>query len=201
MNRQTPLPSPALVKSNTKVAALTSLLALSMLGAAFAAVPLYDWFCRTTGYGGTTMVAKEAPATVGTRKITVRFDANVGAGLGWQFIAETPSVEVVPGEVKTVFYKITNTSNRETTGVASYGVTPETTGGYFSKIQCFCFTDQTLKPGESRDEAVVFFVDPLMEKEADLKHVKTITLSYTFFPSKTTVKPLAALSGSSVAAQ
>jgi cytochrome c oxidase assembly protein subunit 11 len=194
-------PSDKLERSNVRVAASTGLLALTMLGAAFAAVPLYDWFCRTTGYGGTTMVAKQAPSQIGTRKILVRFDANVSAGLGWEFTAETPTVEVLPGEVKTVFYKITNTSNRETTGIASYGVTPEITGGYFSKIQCFCFTDQTLKPGESRDEAVVFFVDPLMEKEADLKHIKTITLSYTFFPSKTPAKPLAALSGSTVVAQ
>jgi cytochrome c oxidase assembly protein subunit 11 len=187
-------------RSDLKVAVLTGGIALTMLGASFASVPLYDWFCRTTGFGGTTMVASAAPPQTGVRQMNVRFDANV-IGLQWRFDAETTSVSLVPGEVKTVYYRITNTSDQTTTGIASYGVTPEVSGGYFSKIQCFCFTDQTLKPGESREEAVVFFVDPLIEKDPDLKHVKTITLSYTFFPSKTPPKPLASVSGSNVVAQ
>lgn len=188
-------------RSDLKVALLSGGFALTMLGVAFASAPLYDWFCRTTGYGGTTMVAKQAPAVVGQRQITVRFDANVMSSLGWRFEAETTSVTLAPGEIKTVYYRLSNPTDRETTGIASYGVTPEITGAYFSKIQCFCFTDQTLKPGEIRDEAVVFFIDPAIEKEPDLKHINTITLSYTFFPSKTQTKPLAALSGAGVVAQ
>jgi cytochrome c oxidase assembly protein subunit 11 len=190
----------AALRSDLTVAGLSASFALVMLGASFAAVPFYDWFCRTTGFGGTTMVAKEAPLTMGTKPITVRFDANVN-GLPWRFDAETASIALIPGDVKTVFYRLTNTSDRETTGIANYGVAPDLAGGYFSKIQCFCFTDQTLKPGESREEAVVFFIDPAIEKNPDSRIINTITLSYTFFPSKTQPKPLAAVSGSNVVAQ
>jgi cytochrome c oxidase assembly protein subunit 11 len=182
-------------RNDIKVALLSGGFALTMLGASFAAVPLYDWFCRTTGFGGTTMVAKEAPKQTGERLMTVRFDANVTGGLPWRFDAETAQIKVRPGEVHTVYYKLTNTSDRETIGVANYGVAPDMAGGYFSKIQCFCFTDQTLKPGESRDEAVVFFIDPEIEKNRDARIIHTITLSYTFFPSKTQAKPLAAAPG------
>jgi cytochrome c oxidase assembly protein subunit 11 len=184
-------------RNNRKVGLMAAGFASLMLGAAFAAVPLYDLFCRVTGFGGTTMVSKAAPGQIGERKITVRFDGNVQGGLGWRFEAETTSITVRPGEVHTVYYRITNPTDRETTGIASYGVVPETAGGYFSKIQCFCFTDQTLKPGETRDEPVVFYVDPEIEKNPDRKHIHTITLSYTFFPSKT-AKPLAAASGQGV---
>jgi cytochrome c oxidase assembly protein subunit 11 len=184
-------------RADIKVAVLSGGLGALMLGASFAAVPLYDWFCRTTGYGGTTMVASKAPAVRGTRPIEVRFDANVN-GLPWRFDAETTSVTVIPGDVATVYYRITNTSDRETIGIAAYGVTPELTGAFFSKIQCFCFTDQVLKPGESREEAVVFFIDPAIESNPDARHVRSITLSYTFFPSKTQVKPLAAAPSASI---
>jgi cytochrome c oxidase assembly protein subunit 11 len=180
--------------ANLKVAMAAGGFALTMLGASFAAVPLYDWFCRVTGFGGTTMVAKEAPAIVGSKPITVRFDANVN-GLPWKFEAETTSIQIVPGEVKTVYYRLTNTSDKDTTGIASYGVSPDGAGGFFSKIQCFCFTDQTLKAGESREEAVVFFIDPAIETNKDGRIINTITLSYTFFPSRTQQKPLAAVSG------
>ncbi|MGL5114302.1 MAG: cytochrome c oxidase assembly protein [Beijerinckiaceae bacterium] len=176
-----------------KVAFAAGGFALTMLGAAFAAVPLYDWFCRTTGFGGTTMVASKAPDARGERQVTVRFDANVSGGLPWRFDAETTSVKVTPGEVATVYYRLRNTSDHDTVGIASYGVTPEKAGGFFSKIQCFCFTDQTLKAGESREEAVMFFVDPEIEKNPDTRHIHTITLSYTFFPSKTPPKPLASI--------
>ncbi len=187
-------------RNDLRVAAYAGGFALTMLGVSFAAVPLYDWFCRTTGFGGTTMVAKSAPDSTGTKPVTVRFDANVN-GLPWRFEAETTSVTLLPGEVRTVFYRLTNTSDRETTGVANYGVSPDLAGGYFSKIQCFCFTDQTLQPGETREEAVVFFVDPAIEKNADSRIINTITLSYTFFPSKTQSKPLAANSGTNVIAR
>jgi cytochrome c oxidase assembly protein subunit 11 len=187
--------------ANLRVALLTGGFALTMLGVSFAAVPFYDWFCRTTGFGGTTMVAKQAPSNIGQREYTVRFDANVTGGLGWRFQPEVSSITIRPGEVKTIYYKLTNLTDRETIGIASYGVTPELTGSYFSKMQCFCFTDQTLKAGETREEAVVFFIDPAIEKEAELKHIKTITLSYTFFPSKTQPKTLASASGSNAVAQ
>jgi cytochrome c oxidase assembly protein subunit 11 len=187
-------------RSDLTVAGLTGGFALAMLGASFASVPFYDWFCRSTGYGGTTMVAKAAPPVLGSKAITVRFDANVN-GLPWRFDAEAASITLVPGEVKTVYYKITNISDRETTGIASYGVSPDLAGGYFSKIQCFCFTDQTLKAGESREEAVVFFIDPAIETTPDTRIITTITLSYTFFPSKTPPKPLASVAGSSVVAR
>jgi cytochrome c oxidase assembly protein subunit 11 len=180
-------------RANIRVAAAAGGFALAMLGVSFAAVPLYDWFCRVTGFGGTTMVATQAPAMRGSKPITVRFDANV-TGLPWKFEAETASVRVVPGDVTTVYYRLTNTSDRETVGIASYGVSPDGAGSYFSKIQCFCFTDQTLKPGETREEAVVFFVDPAIETNRDARIINTITLSYTFFPSKTQAKPLAAAS-------
>jgi cytochrome c oxidase assembly protein subunit 11 len=186
--------------NDLKVAAWSGGFALAMLGASFAAVPLYDLFCRATGYGGTTMVAKSGPALTGKTPITVRFDANVN-GLPWRFEAESAAVTLLPGEVRTIYYRLTNTSDRETTGIASYGVAPDLAGGYFSKIQCFCFTDQVLKPGESREEAVVFFVDPAIEQNPDGRVINTITLSYTFFPSKTQAKPLAANAGSGVVAR
>ena len=187
-------------RADIKVASLSGGFALLMLGAAFAAAPFYDWFCRTTGFGGTTMVAKQAPGTIGSRAISVRFDANVN-GLPWRFDADTTALSLIPGEVQTVYYRITNTSDKATTGIASYGVSPDNAGGYFSKIQCFCFTDQTLQAGESREEAVVFFIDPAIEKDVDARIINTITLSYTFFPSKTPLKPLASISGSGVVAR
>ena len=162
-----------------------------MLGASYAAVPLYDLFCKTTGYGGTTMVATRAPDQISDRVFSIRFDANVAAGLGWRFEPEVTEIKVRAGEVKTVGYTLRNLRQEATTGIASYNVTPEQTGGYFNKIACFCFTEQTLAPGEARTEEVVFFVDPAISKDRELDSVHTITLSYTFFPAKSGNKPLA----------
>lgn len=153
-----------------------------MIGMAYAAVPLYDWFCRTTGFGGRTQVATAAPERVLDRKIRVRFDANVGPGLPWRFEPEVPSIEARLGEVVTVNYKVVNTAARETFGAASYNVTPLTTGSFFQKINCFCFTDQRLGPGEKREMPVVFYVDPAIAEDPDGARVSTITLSYTFHP-------------------
>jgi cytochrome c oxidase assembly protein subunit 11 len=153
-----------------------------MVGAAYAAVPLYDWFCRTTGFGGTTQVATAAPGQVLGRTVTVRFDGNVAGGLPWRFVPETPSVTVHIGEPVTVHYKVVNESARETVGQASYNVTPPTVGAYFSKLNCFCFTEQRMKPGETRDMAVVFYVEPSLVKDTEQDMLNTITLSYTFFP-------------------
>ena len=153
-----------------------------MIGAAYAAVPLYDWFCRTTGFGGTTQVATGAPAEIGDRMVTVRFDANVGGGLPWSFEAEQTSMKVRLGEVVTVHYRVRNLSARETTGLPTYNVTPPTVGAYFNKINCFCFSEQKLAPGESRELAVVFYVDPALAKDEETALVKSITLSYTAYP-------------------
>jgi cytochrome c oxidase assembly protein subunit 11 len=163
------------------VAAACGAFVAVMVGAAFAAVPFYNWFCRTTGFGGTTQVASVAPAGMLDRRITVRFDANVSPGLPWRFAPEVNSVDLHIGEVATVYYDVVNTSARATEGQASYNVTPPTVGAYFTKINCFCFTQQRLAPGEKRQMAVVFYVDPALAKDSDHDDLNTITLSYTFF--------------------
>jgi cytochrome c oxidase assembly protein subunit 11 len=163
-----------------------------MVGASFAAVPFYNWFCRTTGYGGTTQVAKAAPSRVLTgRTITVRFDSNIASGLPWRFEPERRTIDVKLGEVVTVYYKAVNESARATTAQAGYNVSPPTVGAYFEKINCFCFAQQTLKPGETRDMAVVFYVDPKLAADSEQDGTNDITLSYTFYPVRTQVAPLA----------
>ncbi len=162
-----------------------------MVGVSFAAVPLYAWFCRTTGFGGTTQVAKTPPDQVSGRVITVRFDSNVAPGLPWSFEPERRTIDVHLGEVVTVYYAVRNESARATTGQAGYNVTPPTVGAYFEKINCFCFTQQTLQPGEKRDMAVVFYVDAKLAKDAEQNAVNNITLSYTFFPVRVPDRPVA----------
>ncbi|MFZ0987615.1 MAG: cytochrome c oxidase assembly protein [Xanthobacteraceae bacterium] len=162
-----------------------------MVGVSFAAVPLYSWFCRTTGFGGTTQVAKIAPDQVSSRVITVRFDSNVAPGLPWSFEPERGTIDVRLGEVVTVYYAVRNESARVTTGQAGYNVTPPTVGAYFEKINCFCFTQQTLQPGEKRDMAVVFYVDAKLGKDTEQSAVNNITLSYTFFPVRVPDRPVA----------
>ncbi|HVG51557.1 MAG TPA: cytochrome c oxidase assembly protein [Xanthobacteraceae bacterium] len=153
-----------------------------MVALSFAAVPLYDWFCRTTGWGGTTQVSTVAPVDQLGRKITVRFDANVGPGLPWKFEPEVTSMEVHIGQVITTNYRVVNLVARETVGIAAYNVAPLTVGAYFHKINCFCFSEQRLKPGEKMDMTVVFYVDPALAKDAEQNDLNNITLSYTFFP-------------------
>jgi cytochrome c oxidase assembly protein subunit 11 len=153
-----------------------------MIGMSFAAVPLYSWFCRTTGYGGTTQVAKAAPQQTSDRTVKVRFDANVAAGLPWRFEPEQRTIDVKLGQVVTVYYSVINETARVTAGQAGYNVNPSTVGIYFEKINCFCFTEQTMKPGEHRDMAVVFYVDPKLAEDSEQDHVGLITLSYTFYP-------------------
>jgi cytochrome c oxidase assembly protein subunit 11 len=164
------------------VAAACGAFVAVMVGAAFAAVPFYNWFCRTTGFGGTTQVASVAPAGMLDRTITVRFDANVSPGLPWRFAPEVNSIDLRIGEVATIYYDVVNTSARATEGQASYNVSPPTVGAYFTKINCFCFTQQRLAPGEKRQMAVVFYVDPALVKDSDQDGLNNITLSYTFFP-------------------
>ena len=163
----------------------------AMLGLAYASVPFYNWFCRTTGYGGTTQVAKAAPNEVLAREITVRFDSNVSGGLPWKFEPEQNSIDVRLGQVVTVLFSVTNESARETVGQASYNVSPPTVGSYFDKLNCFCFTEQRFKPGERRDMAVVFYVDPALAKDAEQDDLNTITLSYTMYPAREQEKPVA----------
>lgn len=162
-----------------------------MVALSYAAVPFYDWFCRTTGFGGTTQVATAAPSKVGERTITVRFDANVGPGLPWRFTPEKNSIEAKMGEVVTVDYIVTNLSARETLGTAAYNVAPLNYGAYFQKINCFCFSEQRMKPGETRNMTVVFYVDPAMANDPDTLVRDTITLSYTFYPQREPQKPVA----------
>jgi cytochrome c oxidase assembly protein subunit 11 len=154
-------------------------------------VPLYSWFCRTTGFGGTTQRAKVAPTQTSERTITVYFDSNVGAGLPWAFEPERRTIDVKLGEAVTVYYKVTNQAARVTAGQAAYNVSPPTAGIYFEKINCFCFTEQTLKAGEKRDMAVVFYVDPKLGKDSEQDGTTMITLSYTFYPVKEPEQPVA----------
>jgi cytochrome c oxidase assembly protein subunit 11 len=175
-------PAPRLTR-DALVAAICGLVVVLMVGASYAAVPFYNWFCRATGFNGTTQVATSAPAGEPlARKISVRFDSNVAGGLPWKFEPEKTEIEVQIGQVVTVYYTVTNQSARETTGQAAYNVAPLTVGSYFEKINCFCFTEQTMAPGEKRQMPVVFYVDPSIAKDRDNDTLNTITLSYTFYP-------------------
>ncbi|WP_159587651.1 cytochrome c oxidase assembly protein [Chelativorans xinjiangense] len=167
------------LRRKRRTAAMLAALVLGMVGLSFAAVPLYRLFCQVTGYGGTTQVATAAPEQ-SERRITVRFDANVAANMAWAFSAPKP-VELALGETGLVAYTGRNPTNRPILGTATYNVTPAQAGVYFNKIQCFCFTEQLLMPGEEKEFPVSFFVDPAIEDDPDLASVTTITLSYTFF--------------------
>nr|WP_240309470.1 cytochrome c oxidase assembly protein [Sphingomonas ginsengisoli An et al. 2013] len=152
-----------------------------MLGVAFACVPLYRAFCQATGFGGTPRRAEVAPGAV-AGEITVRFDANINAALPWEFRPEQNTVTIHPGEKTQISYFAHNNSPRVTTGRAAFNVSPDLAGQYFSKIQCFCFTEQTLRPGQKAHMPVVFFVDPQIRKDPATKDIHEITLSYTFYP-------------------
>ena len=156
-----------------------------MLGLAYAAVPLYEAFCKATGFAGTPLVAKEGERPVINRTVEVRFDSNTDANLPWRFQPVERSVKVHLGEEKLVFFRATNVSQRPIVGTATYNVTPEWTAGWFNKIQCFCFNEQLLQPGQSVDMPVLFFVDADMDKDRRYNDVRTITLSYSFFEAKT----------------
>jgi cytochrome c oxidase assembly protein subunit 11 len=163
-------------------AAACAVFVAGMVGMAFAAVPLYRLFCQITGLAGTTQQADAAPEAAIDRDVSVRFDANVGNGLGWGFRPLTRSVEIKVGAVGEAIFVAENRTDRQTTGTAVFNVTPLEVGGYFNKIACFCFDEQTLQPGERLEMPVTFFVDPAIADDPDLDHVRTITLSYTFYP-------------------
>jgi len=152
-----------------------------MIGVSYAAVPLYQLFCQVTGYGGTTQVAEQGSDIILDKTIKVRFDANTSVDLPWDFVPVTREIELKIGEIQTVAYRATNPFNTDTYGRASFNVTPQAAGAYFNKMECFCFTDTTLAPGESMDMPVTFFIDPDIVDVEELKGVNAITLSYTFF--------------------
>ena len=155
-----------------------------MIGVTYASVPLYKLFCKVTGYNGTTQRVEQASTKILDRKITIRFDSNVSSDLPWTFQPDQREVTIKLGETTKVGFQVKNEFAKATRGKATFNVTPELAGAYFNKLECFCFTDQTLQPGQSMDMPVVFFVDPDIITEPDLKDIKTITLSYTFFASK-----------------
>ena len=179
------------LRRDMTVATICGAVVALMIGAAYASVPFYNWFCRTTGYGGTTQVSEKAPDQVLGRTLAIRFDSNVAPGLPWKFEPEENEIKVRIGEVTTAHYKVTNLAAREITAQAGYNVSPPQVGGYFNKINCFCFTQQTMKPGETREMTVVFYVDPSITKDSDQDDLNTITLSYTFYRIPNPEKPVA----------
>jgi cytochrome c oxidase assembly protein subunit 11 len=174
-------PDPALARRHRNVALSLTTFVVFMIGVSFAAAPFYDWFCRTTGFGGVPQIATSAPEKKLERKIRIRFDANV-AGVPWEFQPEVREIEVNIGETFLVHYFAANVSSSETVGTATYNVSPPQAGLYFAKMQCFCFTEQRLAAGEKMPMPVAFFVRPEIEEDADARQIRTITLSYTFFP-------------------
>jgi cytochrome c oxidase assembly protein subunit 11 len=171
----------AIAQKNARTALLAALFAAAMVGLAFASVPLYRAFCQLTGFDGTPLRAEKAPGAV-AGSIGVRFDANVDPKLAWRFEPVQNQVRVAPGARTTIYYEAKNLTARPITGQAVWNVTPDTVGQYFNKIQCFCFTEQTLQPGESVKMPVVFYVDPKVRQDDSTKAIDEITLSYTFYP-------------------
>lgn len=169
------------MNAQQKTAAKLVAVALVMASLSFAAVPFYDWFCRVTGFGGTTSVAEAAPGQILDQTIRIRFDASTEQGMPWKFRPVQRVMEVRIGETALAFYEAYNPASRPVAGTAGYNVTPDAAGGYFTKIECFCFTEQVLQPGERAEMPVSFFVDPEIVKDREGKFVKEITLSYTFY--------------------
>ncbi len=157
---------------------------LGMAGLAWAAVPLYDMFCRVTGFGGTTQVATEGSDRVLERMVTVRFDASTVRGMPWEFRPVQTKIQLRIGETALAFYEAYNPTDRVIAGTASYNVSPFSVGGYFAKIDCFCFTEQVLQPGQRVTMPVTFYVDPKMVDDPETEGVTTITLSYTFYETE-----------------
>src|SRR3954449_9424950 len=172
---------PARPNRNKTTVLLLAGVILGMAGLSFASVPLYRLFCQATGYGGATPRASSGPAETAGALVTVRFDAAVAPDLAWEFRPLVREVRLHPGEQREVFYRTVNRSAEAVTGTATFNVTPAKSGIYFDKLQCFCFTEQRLQPGESRDMGVQFFVDPELVKDPSTRDVNTITLSYTMF--------------------
>jgi cytochrome c oxidase assembly protein subunit 11 len=188
----TPAQDPVMQRRHRRVALTVVGAVAGMLGMAYAAVPLYQMFCRATGFGGVPQIASAESATRGQKVMTINFDANIASDLPWTFEPEQASIKLRTGETATVFYKVKNRSNKTTVGLATYNVTPERSGMFFNKLACFCFSEQTLGPGESMDMPVVFYIDPAVETDEIMKSQESITLSYTFYAAKT---PVASVKG------
>lgn len=192
MTGPSPLPAPPLdPRRARRTAAICVGAVVAMVGLAYASVPLYNAFCRATGFAGTPIVRSQTADTVSDHTIAVRFDSNVAPGLNWQFTPEANEVTVKLGEPQTAYFKVRNGGSTPSTGVATFNVQPDLAGAYFVKMQCFCFDEQTLAAGETVESAVVFYVDPALLKDSNVKDLPAITLSYTYFPSKV-AKPVAA---------
>lgn len=170
-------------RNGATVLLLTAVI-VGMVGLSFASAPLYRIFCQATGYGGTTQRAEAAPDRVASDLVTVRFDAATAPDLAWEFRPLQMHIQLHPGEERQVFFRAVNRSREPITGTAVYNVTPTKAGIYFDKVQCFCFNEQHLAPGESKDMGVVFFVDPDLLNDASTRDVRTITLSYTMFRAR-----------------
>ncbi|OCO99829.1 MULTISPECIES: cytochrome c oxidase assembly protein [unclassified Ensifer] len=177
-------------RSNGVVVGTCLAFVAGMVGMAYAAVPLYDMFCRVTGYNGTTQRVEQASEVILDEKVKVTFDANTSGGLPWEFKPVQRDIDIRIGETVQVMYRAKNLSSKPTTGQATFNVTPMQAGAYFNKVQCFCFTETTLQPGEEMEMPVVFFVDPDIVKAVETKDIKTLTLSYTFYPREPS-KPVA----------
>ena len=173
----------ALQRRNGRTAALAALLVVAMVGLAFASVPLYRLFCQVTGFGGTTQraAAADVPGAVG-RMISVRFDANVSPALGWEFRPVDNRRDVAIGARNIALFTARNLTGRPMVGTATFNVTPSQAGQYFTKIQCFCFTEQRLEPGQEVRMPVIFFVDPAILRDPAARDISEITLSYSFYP-------------------
>ena len=170
-------------KTNNRLLFVVAVVAMSMVGLAYASVPLYKLFCQVTGFGGTTQIATQAPekALITVEPLAVRLDANVNPQLNWSFVPVQQEVSLKPGEEVTAIYRATNIGTTPSTGTATFNVTPQKAGPYFMKIECFCFTQQTLKPGESVDMPVRFFLDSEIVSDINTSDIDEIVLSYTFF--------------------
>lgn len=184
------LPAAERSRRNRRVALTCAAVVVGMTGLAFASAPLYDLFCRVTGFSGTPLRAESLPASLqaAERTITVRFNADIAPGMPWKFQPVQRAVKVRPGEEMLVFYKASNPTGEAVAGQASFNVTPEKAGQYFNKIACFCFEEQMLEAGQSVDMPVSFFVDPEILTNPTTRDVRTITLSYTFFRKPEEVK-------------
>lgn len=177
--------------ANWTVAACASLV-LGMGGLAFASAPLYAMFCKVTGFDGTPRVGAAPTGEARNDTMVVHFDTNVSSALPWRFRSEVPRIEARLGETKTVFFRVKNTSTTPSTGIATFNVQPGLMGGFFVKVECFCFNEQTLQPGETMDFPVVFYLDPALRDDSNTSHLTEMTLSYTYFASKNG-QPTAAL--------
>ena len=172
-------------RNHRSVAIVCAAVAGGMIGMSYAAVPLYQMFCQVTGFGGTPQVASEPSQTVLDKTITMRFDSNVSKKLAWKFVPLERTIELRIGENRITNYRATNVSDRPLTGTATFNVSPDSAGIHFNKIECFCFTEQTLRPGESVDMPVSFFIDPEIVNDPNAGHLTQVTLSYTFYPIDT----------------